>query len=324
MLTVGETIECVVLDINQPARRISLGLKQIEPNPWEVIASKYEIGSKIMGKVRNITNFGAFVEIDEGIDGLIHISDMSWTKRINYPSEILKKGEEVEAIILNIDTENQRLSLGLKQLSPDVWEEFIKDHAVGDRVGGTIVRLTKFGAFVDLGEEIEGLVHVSELSDKPVENPEADFKVGDHLQMKITKIDTVERKISLSVREQMKEAEQAEVRSHIKKQDAPQSTHLREAMEEAGIIPRMMRPGAEAESTPVTEVEKQPEQKTPSDAGKDLEETKSEEDTTAGTDTEEPETDETVKKSPFDMMPEEPDEDTAQADPDNDNPEKEA
>jgi len=259
VLTVGETIECIVLDINQPARRISLGLKQIEPNPWDVIEQKYEIGSKIVGKVRNITNFGAFVEVEEGIDGLIHISDMSWTKRINYPSEVLKKGEEVEAVILNIDKENQRLSLGLKQLSPDVWEAFIKAHDVGSELTGPIIRLTKFGAFVDLGSEIEGLVHVSELSEKTVEDPEKEFKVGDSLRMKIMKIDKTERKISLSVKELLKDEEDEEVRVHMKKMEGPKGTHLEEAMKQAGIIPSAAVP----ERTEVVEAEMEPPEAAP-------------------------------------------------------------
>jgi len=323
MLTVGETIECVVLDINQPARRISLGLKQIEPNPWEVIAGKYEIGSKIIGKVRNITNFGAFVEIEEGIDGLIHISDMSWTKRINYPSEVLKKGEEVEAVILNIDIDNQRLSLGLKQLSPDVWEEFIQGHAVGDSVGGTIVRLTKFGAFVDLGEDIEGLVHVSELSEIPVEDPEKDFKVGDHFQMKITKIDTVERKISLSVKEQLKKVDTEEVKSHMKQQDASHSTHLREAMEEAGIFPRSARNETKEETVQEPAAQEKAEPQPPVEPIEDTEETATDKDIVSGTEERDSETDETLKKSPLDTPPTEVDSATGEKDPDEE-PEKEA
>jgi small subunit ribosomal protein S1 len=319
VLTVGETIECVVLDINQPARRISLGLKQIEPNPWDVIEQKYEIGSRIVGKVRNITNFGAFVEVEEGIDGLIHISDMSWTKRINYPSEVLKKGEEVEAVILNIDKENQRLSLGLKQLSPDVWEAFIRTHDIGSEVTGPIIRLTKFGAFVDLDNDIEGLVHVSELSEKQVEDPEKEFEVGQVLRMKITKIDKTERKISLSVKGLLKDEEDEEIRSHMRQMDAPKGTHLEEAMKQAGIIPASVMPDAagdkEDEET-AGETAGQPEAETladqaePEEAGETAE-------TAADTDTsEEPQAPAHPSPEPVDTDPPEAEPESSGTEPD--------
>src|SRR5713226_3147951 len=150
VLTVGQEVECQVLGIDQEAHRISLGLKQVESNPWNELAEKYPVGSKIKGKVRNLTEFGAFVEVEEGIDGLIHISDLSWTKRVKHPSEVLKKGDTVEAVVLNIDAENQRLSLGLKQLATDMWDEFFSHHKVNDIVQGKVVRVTNFGAFVEL------------------------------------------------------------------------------------------------------------------------------------------------------------------------------
>ena len=200
ILTVGQEVECQVLGIDQEAHRISLGLKQIESNPWMQLVEKYPVGSKIKGKVRNLTEFGAFVEVEEGIDGLIHISDMSWTKRVKHPSEVLKKGDTVEAVVLNIDAENQRLSLGLKQLATDVWDDFFKAHKVGDLVEGRIVRLTNFGAFVELAEGIEGLVHVSELDEKRIERPEEHFKPGDVHQMKIIKVNEGEKKVGLSIR----------------------------------------------------------------------------------------------------------------------------
>jgi small subunit ribosomal protein S1 len=158
------------------------------------------VGSKIRGKVRNLTEFGAFVEVEEGIDGLIHISDLSWTKRVKHPSEVLKKGDTVEAVVLNIDAENQRLSLGLKQLATDMWDEFFAHHKVGDIVEGKIVRLTNFGAFVELHEGIEGLVHVSELDEKRIDKPEETFKAGETYPMKIIKINEGEKKIGLSIR----------------------------------------------------------------------------------------------------------------------------
>jgi small subunit ribosomal protein S1 len=200
VLTVGQEVECQVLGIDQEAHRISLGLKQVESNPWNELAEKYPVGSKIKGKVRNLTEFGAFVEVEEGIDGLIHISDLSWTKRVKHPSEVLKKGDTVEAVVLNIDAENQRLSLGLKQLATDMWDEFFSHHKTGDIVQGKVVRVTNFGAFVELHEGIEGLVHVSELDEKRIEKPEEAVKVGDVYAMKIIKINEGEKKIGLSIK----------------------------------------------------------------------------------------------------------------------------
>jgi small subunit ribosomal protein S1 len=200
VLTVGQEVECQVLGIDQEAHRISLGLKQVESNPWNELAEKYPVGSKIKGKVRNLTEFGAFVEVEEGIDGLIHISDLSWTKRVKHPSEVLKKGDTVEAVVLNIDAENQRLSLGLKQLATDMWDEFFSHHKVNDIVQGKVVRVTNFGAFVELHEGIEGLVHVSELDEKRIEKPEEAVKVGDLYAMKIIKINEGEKKIGLSIK----------------------------------------------------------------------------------------------------------------------------
>ncbi len=200
ILAVSQEVECQVLGIDQEAHRISLGLKQVEANPWAELAEKYPIGSKITGKVRNLTEFGAFVEVEEGIDGLIHISDLSWTKRVKHPSEVLKKGDTAEAVVLNIDADNQRLSLGLKQLSTDVWEDYLAHHKIGEIVEGKIVRVTTFGAFVELAEGVEGLVHVSELDEKRIENPEAQFNAGDTFPMKIVKIQEEDRKIGLSIK----------------------------------------------------------------------------------------------------------------------------
>ncbi len=200
VLNVGDEVEAMVLQVGGEERRISLGLKQVEPNPWQQLAEKYQTGARIQGKVRNLTDFGAFVEVEEGIDGLIHISDMSWNKRINHPSEVLKKGDTVDAVVLNIDAENQRLSLGLKQLGSDVWEEFFNRHQEGDIVSGKVVRLTNFGAFVEIEEGIEGLLHVSEVDDERVEKPEDKLKVGDTYTMKIIKMSSLDRKIGLSIR----------------------------------------------------------------------------------------------------------------------------
>jgi small subunit ribosomal protein S1 len=181
------------------ARRISLGLKQVESNPWHELGEKYPVGTKIKGKVRNLTEFGAFVEVEEDIDGLIHISDMSWSKRVKHPSEVLKKGDVVEAMVLSIDAENQRLSLGLKQLATDIWDDFFSRHNVGDVVEGKITRMTNFGAFVELDEGIEGLIHVSEFDDSHG-GEKIDLQVGTSYQMKIIKLSPQERKIGLSIR----------------------------------------------------------------------------------------------------------------------------
>ena len=200
ILNVGDTVDAVILDVDLKQRRLSLGLKQTEPNPWDMIAQKYEVGSKITGTVRNLTDFGVFVEVEEGIDGLIHISDLSWTRRIKHPSEVLKKGDTVEAMILKIDAENQRLSLGLKQLGPNIWEDFFANHQVGDSVVGRIVRLTDFGAFVEIAEGVEGLVHVSELADERIEHPKDRFSVDQVVRAKLIKLDQAERKIGLSIK----------------------------------------------------------------------------------------------------------------------------
>ena len=199
LLTVGDSVESMVLGVDPQARRISLGLKQIESNPWHQLADKYPIGARLTGRVRNLTEFGAFVEVEEGIDGLIHISDMSWSKRLKHPSEVVKKGDEVEAMVLNVDPDNQRLSLGLKQLATDIWDEFFENNKVGSVVEGKVVRITNFGAFVELAEGIEGLIHVSEF-DESVGRDKVELKVDEVTSMKIIKLSPSERKIGLSIR----------------------------------------------------------------------------------------------------------------------------
>ncbi len=199
LLTIGHTVESMVLGVDQEARRISLGLKQIETNPWHDLAERYPIGARINGKVRNLTEFGAFVEVEEGIDGLIHVSDMSWSKRLAHPSDVLKKGDEVEAMVLNIDPDTQRLSLGLKQLTTDIWDDFFANNRVGDVVEGKVVRVTNFGAFVELSEGIEGLIHVSEF-DARQGAADSEIVVDRTIKMRIIKLSPTERKIGLSVR----------------------------------------------------------------------------------------------------------------------------
>src|SRR5215813_6061942 len=213
VLNVGQEVEAVVLEVDMENRRISLGLKQTEPDPWTTLAERYMIGSIIGGKVRNLTDFGAFIEVEEGIDGLVHVSDIS-PRRIKHPSEVLKKGDRVEAVILNIDTENHRLSLGIKQLQPDVWEQFFTAHGTGDVVRGRIVRHAPFGVFVELDEGIEGLCHVSELDDADRQDIENRFKLGEEGEFKIIKLSPTERKIGLSHRALAEDAERREYDSY--------------------------------------------------------------------------------------------------------------
>jgi small subunit ribosomal protein S1 len=218
VLNVGDTVEAVVLDVDKAARRLSLGLRQTEPNPWQTISEKYHEGDRIVGKVRNLTDFGAFIEVEEGIDGLVHISDMSWTKRLKHPSEMLKKGDDVEAVILKIDSENQRLSLGIKQLQPNIWEEFFKNHVIGDLVTGRVVRLTDFGAFVEITEGIEGLVHVSEIAEERVEKPADRLNLEDAVTAKIIKMDIAEQKIGLSIKAALQDAGREDYRAYMRSQ----------------------------------------------------------------------------------------------------------
>ena len=215
----GDSVEAVVLDTDVAARRLSLGLKQIEPNPWDAIAEKYPVGTHITGEVRNLTEFGAFIEVEEGIDGLVHISDLSWTKAVKHPSEVLKKGDSVEAIILKIDSENQRLSLGIKQLQPSHWDEFFNRARVGDLVKGKIARLAEFGVFIEIEEGVEGLCHVSELSEERIEHPQEKFSVGDEITAKIIRLDTTERKVALSVKALETDAERADLEQYLKQRD---------------------------------------------------------------------------------------------------------
>ncbi len=201
VVTVGDVVEVVILDIDQSARRISLGMKQVEPNPWEALEQRYPAGTRVEGTIRNLVDFGAFVELEDGIDGLIHISDMSWTKRVKHPSEILKKGDHVETIVLHVDRSARRISLGLKQTQPDPWKTIVPErYRVGMDVTGRVVRITDFGAFVELPDDVEGLLHVSELSEGRVNKPEDVIKVGEELTLKIIKLDTDDRKLGLSLR----------------------------------------------------------------------------------------------------------------------------
>jgi small subunit ribosomal protein S1 len=215
LLTVGDEVETVVLALDIPNRRISLGLKQIEPNPWEVIGEKFPIGTIIEGQVKNLTDFGVFIGVDEGIDGLVHISDLSWTKRVKHPSEIFKKGDTVKAVVLNIDRDNERFSLGLKQLTPDPWESIPVKYAQGTIVRGKATSVTDFGVFLEIEEGIEGLIHVSELSQEKVESPKDIANVGDEFEAAVLNVDTVDRKIALSVKQLSSHKEKAEVQEFL-------------------------------------------------------------------------------------------------------------
>ncbi len=200
VLEIGQEIEAVVLGISIDEQKISLGVRQLESNPWDEIELRYPVGATIKGPVRNLTAYGAFVELEEGIDGMIHVSDMSWTRKINHPSEVLKKGDEVEAIVLAIDKANQRVSLGVKQTENDPWSLIDERFKVGDLVKGTVAKIASFGAFVSLDGDIDGLIHISQLSEDHVEKVKDIIKVGDEIEARVIKVDKVERRIGLSIK----------------------------------------------------------------------------------------------------------------------------
>ena len=200
VLNVGDEVDAVVLNVSTDDKKISLGMRQTEDNPWEVVAGKYPIGSLVQGKVRNFTSYGAFVELEEGVDGMIHVSDMSWTRKINHPSEVLKKGEEVETVVLEIDSNSQRISLGLKQAQDDPWIGIVERYAVGTKVSGIVTKISSFGAFVEIEEGIDGLVHISQISDEHIESVKDVMKVGDSIEARVVKVDPIEHRIGLSVK----------------------------------------------------------------------------------------------------------------------------
>src|SRR5664280_152086 len=211
VLKQDQEIEAVVLGINREEQKISLGIRQLESNPWDQAMDKYPAGTKVKGKIRNLTSYGAFIELEEGLDGMIHVSDMSWTRKINHPSEVLKKGDEIEAIVLEVDKTNQRIAVGMKQLTPDPWEGIDQLYKVGDLVTGKVTKLASFGAFVGLQHEIDGLVHISQISEERVDKIKNVLKVGQDVSARVVKIDRGERRIGLSIKaasysdEQLKE-----------------------------------------------------------------------------------------------------------------------
>jgi small subunit ribosomal protein S1 len=201
LVNVGDEVDVVVLDVNKQAKRISLGMKQVEVDPWVTIEERYRTGTRVTGKVRNLTDFGAFIELEPGVDGLLHISDMSWTRNVGHPSEIVKKGQEIETQILSIDRDNKRISLGLRQIQPDPWTTVAQKYPMGSRVTGKVVRLTDFGAFVELEAGVDGLLHISQMSNRPIARPDEVVNVGDELTLLVIRVDPNERRIGLSLKE---------------------------------------------------------------------------------------------------------------------------
>ena len=232
VVSIGEEVDAVVLDIKPDARRISLGMKQVAPNPWDVIAEKYPEGTTIEGKIKNITDFGIFIGIDEGIDGLVHISDLSWTKRIKHPSELYKKGDMVQAIVLDIEKDNERFSLGIKQLQEDPWKTVGARYRVGSEITGTITNVTDFGVFVELEEGIEGLVHVSEISKEKIKTPVGKFNVGDAITARVMTINSDERRIGLSIKRLEVEREQSILSDYVSSMGQSTTTTFGELLRE--------------------------------------------------------------------------------------------
>ncbi|MBN1918088.1 MAG: 30S ribosomal protein S1 [Verrucomicrobia bacterium] len=280
VLSEGDIVEAMVLSIKPEEQKISLGIKQTEFNPWTIAEEKYPSGTRVKGRVRNVTSYGAFVELEEGIDGLIHISDLSWTRKVNHPSEMLKKGEEIECVVLGVNPEEKKITLGLKQLEADPWDAVAGAMRIGDIVEGTVSKIADFGAFVSLPSGIECLVHKTQISDKPVDKVESAVSRGQQITAKVVRIDTQERKIALSIREYLADMHYDEVRAEgqpaspvherpVRAQDLPRPTapgslgeHLDEALLAAGIgsssQPVAEDQAAEAPETEVPEAEAPP------------------------------------------------------------------
>jgi small subunit ribosomal protein S1 len=215
VLSTGQEVDVVVLNVNKEDQKIALGIRQTEENPWDGVRMRYPVGARVSGKVRNLTSYGAFVELEEGIDGMVHVSDMSWTRKINHPSEVLKKGDEVTAVVLEVDPDNQRISLGLKQAQEDPWSTIVSRLKIGQRVNGKVTKLASFGAFVEIEEGIDGLVHISQISDDRVEKVKDVLKAGQEVQARIVRIDPVDRKIGLSIKAASVPDEEFEVKDEM-------------------------------------------------------------------------------------------------------------
>ncbi len=232
VVNVGDMVEVQVLGVDEGNRRISLGLKQTEPNPWEALSDIHPIGSTIRGKVKSITDFGVFVEIEPGIDGLVHISDLSWTKKVRHPSEVYKKGDEVEAVVLGIEVEHERVSLGVKQLTPDPWDTVAQRYPLNNRVNGKVSSVADFGVFVELEEGIEGLIHISQLSNERVDKPSSLFKVGDELEALVVQVDSKERRIGLSIKGLRAHEEREEMQAYLKREHEASRFSLEDILKE--------------------------------------------------------------------------------------------
>ncbi len=211
VLNVGDEVDVVVLGVNKEEQKIALGIRQTEENPWDTVQDRYPVGTRVKGKVRNFTSYGAFIQLEDGIDGMIHVSDMSWTRKINHPTELLQKGQEVEAVVLEVDSDNQRISLGLKQASEDPWSNITARYAVGQMVKGKVSKIASFGAFVELEGGVDGLVHISQISDDHVDRVKDALKVGQEVEARIVRIDRDERRIGLSLKAQGGEDEDFEI-----------------------------------------------------------------------------------------------------------------
>ena len=258
LVTVGDEVEIMVLNIETESKRISLGMKQLHPNPWDLVSENYPVGSIIEGKIKNITDFGIFIGIEEGIDGLIHVSDLSWTERIKHPTEKYAKGDTIQAVVLKIDRENERFSLGIKQLEPDPWQAALNNYPGGAIVEGKITNVTDFGIFVQLEEGVEGLVHVSEISKEKITTPVGMYNVGDSLKVKVINVSSKDRKIGLSVKAMDEDSGEDTLKDYKKKQAAGPATIgdlLKEEMESKGTSSKAEAAPEEAEAAAAEELE---------------------------------------------------------------------
>ena len=233
LLEAGQEVEVQILDVDTVNRRISLGLKQTEPNPWEMVRINHPIGSHIKGKIKSITDFGLFVEVEENIDGLVHVSDLHWTKKVKHPIELYRKGDEVEAVVLGIDVDNERISLGIKQLTEDPWAAIPRTYPPGTRVKGAVTSVTDFGVFVELEEGIEGLIHVSQLSAERVDKPSTLFKPGDAVEAEVTEVDPREKRIKLSIKALLKSEERDEMDAYQRRERESGKAYFADLMSEA-------------------------------------------------------------------------------------------
>jgi small subunit ribosomal protein S1 len=249
-MNVGDKVDAIVLSVDKENEKISLGIKQMEPDPWLTIEYKYPIGKVVSGKVRNLTAFGAFVELEEGIDGLVHISDMSWTKRIQHPSEVMKKGDKVDVKVLKIDHENRRISLGFKQLLDDPWPELAKRFAIGAECLGTITKVLDRGVVVDLGEDVEGFVPAAQLAAKDLTDPTGVFKEGEQVPLQVIEFDRNQHKVILSAVAYFKKRDRAEFEEYLALHPTQNSSAMADAMPE-----ELKSEGAEAEAPAVATAE---------------------------------------------------------------------